>query len=500
MADAEQYQVAIIGGGFSGIGTAIALDKAGFSDYVMIEEGTGVGGAWHWNTYPGVAVDIPSFSYQFSFEQTADWSRLYAPGEELRAYADHCVDKYDIRERTRCSTRIIAATFDDDEQLWRLDTAEGDTIAARFVIGATGVLTQPKAPDIEGISDFAGAVMHTARWDDSIYLHGKRVAVVGTGASAVQAIPLIAEQASQLTVFQRTPIWCMPKLDVELPRAARSALSVPGVKQVARLVSQTFVEITFPLAAHFDKLLPSAKVGEKLAHRYLKRAVKDSEVREKLTPKYALGCKRPSFSNEYLPTFNRENVTLETDPIEAITPTGVRTASGVHHDVDVLILATGFKVFERGNMPPFSVKGSSGLDLESFWFENRFQAYHGVSVPGFPNFFTILGPYGYNGSSYFNLIETQSAHIVRLLKQARRTSATRIEVTPEANARYFELVLSRRKYQVFFQDTCSVSNSYYFDEHGDVPLRPSPTLETMWDARHFPLDDYLFSETASATE
>ncbi|MBU2698183.1 NAD(P)/FAD-dependent oxidoreductase [Pimelobacter sp. 30-1] len=488
------HEVVIIGGGFSGIGAAILLSRAGFDDYLLLEAGDGLGGAWHWNTYPGVAVDIPSFSYQFSFEQVAGWSRVYAPGRELKAYAEHCVDKYDVRRRTRLRTTVTAATFDDEAHLWRLDLADGAPVTARHVVSATGVLTQPKTPEIDGLADFAGTVMHTARWDHAVDLTGRRVAVIGTGASAVQAIPHIAEQAAHLTVFQRTPIWCLPKPDVPLPGLARAALrAVPGARRATRLASQTFVEATFPVAAHFAGLVPVASVGERIGHAYLRQAVRDPEVRARLTPAYALGCKRPSFSNAYLPTFNRADVTLETAGIATITPDGVRTAEGVEHAADVLVLATGFKVFEKGNMPPFSVRGAEGADLEKWWEENRFQAYQGVSVPHFPNFFTILGPYGYNGSSYFNLIETQSAHIVRALRQARKVGATRVEVTEAANARYFASALGRRRHQVFFQDSCGLANSYYFDDNGDVPFRAATTLETMWAAKRYPLDAYAFT-------
>ena len=499
MTSTPDHEVVIIGGGFSGIGAAILLERAGFDDYLMIEEGDGVGGAWHWNTYPGIGVDIPSFSYQFSFEQTSRWSRVYAPGAELKAYAEHCMDKYDVRRRTRLNTRVVGATFDDESHLWRLDTSAGDSVTARFVVGATGVLTQPKDPDIAGLADFSGTVMHTARWDHDVDLAGRRVVIIGTGASAVQVIPTIAPQVEHLTVFQRTPIWCLPKADRELPPSLRTALRrLPGAKRVTRLISQTYVELTFPLSAHFSGLVPLAASGERLGRAHLRRAVKDPDVRKKLTPQYALGCKRPSFSNEYLQTFNRANVTFETTPIETITADGVRTEDGAEYPADVLILATGFKVFEKGNMPPFTVRGADGLDLEKWWEENRFQAYQGVSVPGFPNFFTILGPYGYNGSSYFNLIETQMAHIVRCLRRARRGSATRVEVTPEANARYFESMLSRRKNQVFWQESCAQANSYYFDANGDVPFRASPTLETMWASRRFDLDDYRFETAAEA--
>jgi len=198
----------VIGAGFSGIGAAIKLDQAGFSDYMLLEEADGVGGAWHWNTYPGVAVDIPSFSYQFSFEQRPDWSRVYAPGHELKGYAKDCVERYELRSRIRLRTKVVGASFDDSAHLWRLDTAAGETITARFVIGATGVFSQPKSPEIPGVDEFAGSVMHTARWDHDQELGGKRVAVIGTGASAIQVIPAIAPDVEHLTVFQRTPIWC----------------------------------------------------------------------------------------------------------------------------------------------------------------------------------------------------------------------------------------------------------------------------------------------------
>ncbi|MBO0842378.1 MAG: NAD(P)/FAD-dependent oxidoreductase, partial [Nocardioides sp.] len=489
-ADALDHEVVIIGGGFSGIGAAIELDRAGFGDLLIVEEGDGVGGAWHWNTYPGVGVDIPSFSYQFSFEQRSDWSRVYAKGDELKAYAERCVDSYGLRDRIRLNTRVVSGSFDDDTDSWTLGLSDGSSLRSRHVVVATGVLTQPKLPDIDGVADFAGVTMHSARWDHSVDLAGKRVGIIGTGASAVQVIPTIAPSVADLVVFQRTPIWCLPKPDRALTWPARRLLGLPGAKSVARLVSEIFVELNFPIPAHFYGNIPLTDAVEKLGLRFLKQQVRDPETREKLTPKYGLGCKRPSFSNAYLAAYNRENVHLETTSIKRVTPTGVETVDGTHHDLDVLILATGFKVFEKGNMPPIPVTGSRGADLDAFWAENRFQAFQGVSVPGFPNAFLILGPYGFNGASYFNLIETQSRHIVRTLREARKRRATRVEVTPEANTAYFEKMLKRRPNQVFFREACSTANSYYFDDRGDVPLRPSLTLEARWEAERFPLDSY----------
>lgn len=488
------HEVALIGAGFSGIGTAIKLDQAGIRDWTMLEAGDGIGGTWHWNTYPGVGVDIPSFSYQFSFEKRADWSRVYARGGELKAYAEHCVDSYGLRSRIRLNTKVDGVAFDDEHHLWRLDLADGTAVTARFLVGATGVFTQPKAPDIAGLETFAGTVIHTGRWDHEADLRGKRVAIVGTGASAVQIIPSIAPEVEHLTVFQRTPIWCLPKPDARIgPRARRLLGRVPGAQVAARALSQAYVELNFPLPAHFHGVVPVATWAEGVGHRHLERQVRDPVVREKLTPRYGLGCKRPSFSNEYLATFNRPDVALETTPIEEIVPAGVRTEDGGTHEIDTLILATGFQVFEKGNLPAFSVRGSDGVDLAGWWEANRFQAYEGVSVPGFPNMFLILGPYAFNGSSYFNLIENQARHIVRCLRRARGTGSTAVEVTAEANRRYFETMLARRGRQVFFRDSCASANSYYFDPRGDVPFRSATTPETVWRSARFDLDDYRFT-------
>jgi cyclohexanone monooxygenase len=498
---APEFHTVIIGAGFSGIGAAIALDKAGLGDYLIVEAGAEAGGTWYWNTYPGIAVDIPSFSYQFSFEQSPEWTRTYAPGHELKAYADHCVAKYGIASRIRFGTEVTAAHFDADADVWRLRTAaseaagentSGADITARHLINAAGVLNVPKLPDIPGVDTFAGTTLHTARWDHRVDLTGKRVAVIGTGASAVQLIPEIAPEVAQLRVFQRTPIWCFPKLDVPLPAPARWAMRLPFGSAVQRLISQAYVEVTFPLSAQYHSVLPLSGGAERVARNYLRREIKDPVLRDKLTPRYAVGCKRPAFHNGYLSTFNRDNVSLVTEPIERITPAGVVTADGVAHDVDVLVLATGFKVMDVDS-GTFPLIGLGGRSLADFWTRNRMQAYEGVSVPGFPNFFNVCGPYGYVGSSYFALIETQTRHIVRCLQRADRTGAARVEIRQEANARYFDEMMRKRHRQIFWQDSCASANSYYFDKNGDVPLRPASTPEAYWRSRSFPLDDYEFS-------
>ena len=496
---APDHEVAVIGAGFSGIGAAIKLDEAGFRDFVVLEEGDGVGGAWHWNTYPGVAVDIPSFSYQFSFEKRSDWSRVYAPGRELKAYAEHCVRKYGVGDRIRFGTKVKRASFDEDANLWRIEIAGGGTLSARYVVGATGVFSQPKLPDIPGIETFAGPTIHTARWDHSVDISGQaggghRDRRLGDPADpgdrargrAPDGLPAHAD----LVPAEARRAARRPRARRAAPapgRPADHALAQPGVRGAD-------VRDRRALRRHVSR--PARTRRSRSAQAAAAR--EDPGVRDKLTPRYGLGCKRPSFSNEYIPAFNRPNVQLETAVIEAITPAGVRTADGVEHELDVLACATGFKVFDRGNMPPFSVAGVGGLGLEEWWSANRMQAYEGVSVPGFPNWFSILGPYGFNGQSYFGLIETQMRHIVRCLRRARSDGATRVEVRPEANRRYFESVLARRHNQIFFQGSCANSNSYYFDEHGDVPFRPALTLEAAWRASRFDLDDYDFAVSPSS--
>ena len=497
--ESSQHEVLIVGAGFSGIGAAIALRRAGIEDFAIVDDAAGFGGTWFWNRYPGVAVDVPSFSYQFSFAQNPDWSRSYAPGSELREYAEKLAEANNLASRTTFGQRVIGMRFDEDDDRWVVSFESGDTRRARYVIDGTGVLTVPKRPVIAGLDDFAGDTIHTARWDESIDLSGRRVAIVGTGASAIQIIPTIADRVEHLSVFQRTPIWCIPKGDIPLPKPLQTALKrVPPLRWAARAVSEAFVELAFPVTAHFHRPLHIATISEFGARAFLRSQVSDPVLRDKLTPRYPLGCKRPSFHNDYLATYNRENVTLETDSIEHITADGVRTANGTLHKADVLILATGFKVYEPGNLPKYPVTGRRGLDLDTWWDENRYRAYHGTSVPGFPNYFFVLGPYAWNGSSYFGLIEHQANHIVRCIKAARKSDATAIEVTEAAEARFFAQMLSRRGRQVFWQAGCADANSYYFDRHGDVPLRASLTIEDAWRSKHFPLADYTFTSNSRA--
>jgi len=486
--------VVVVGAGFSGIGAGIKLREAGFRDFVMLEQADDLGGTWRDNTYPGIAVDITSFTYSFSFAQNPNWSRVFAPGSEIKQYADDCVDRYGLRPHLRFHTRVLEARFDEATERWHLRTTTGDLIA-RYLINATGGLTQPKAPDIAGIDTFAGKVMHTARWDHAYDLAGKRVAVIGTGASAVQLVPQIAPRVAELAVYQRTPIWILPKPDREIPPWLRLLFArLPFAQRFVRAHTSLLTELVLVFGVVYNRQTPQlVRRIEALCRRHLEEQVPDPALRAKLTPHYGFGCKRPSFSNEYYPALGRDNVELVTEPIERVTATGV-IAGGRERAIDTLILATGFKVFEKGNTPPYDVYGRGGVELGQYWHEQRYQAYEGATVPGFPNLFLVLGPYATTGSSWFSMVEAQTSHAVRCLVEARRRRSPTVEIKRAPHDAFFRDILRRQSSTVLYNNNCAGSNSYYFDHHGDAPfMRPSSGLELWWRSRHFDLDHYRFS-------
>ncbi|MGH9137535.1 MAG: flavin-containing monooxygenase [Acidimicrobiales bacterium] len=489
------YEVVVIGAGFGGIGAAIALQRAGVDDVLVVDKWHRVGGTWSANTYPGVAVDIPSFIYSYSYEQRADWSRLFAPGAELLQYAEDVVDKYGLRPKLRLSTTIVSATFGEDDHLWRIVTESGESISARFLIGAVGGLERPKLPNIDGIDSFTGKVVHTARWDHEYALAGKRVAVIGTGATALQLVPEIADTVEHLSVFQRTPIWVAPKIDFEVGPVARFVLGRRLVRSTLRAAGNVAVEAGMAGALFLRDQLPYLIRGAEAGLRaWIRSQVPDPELREKLTPNYALGCKRPSMSNTYLKAFTRGDVDLVTDPIERITPSGIVTADGTEREIDVLVCASGFKVMEQDSTPPYPTYGRDGLNLGTFWHDHRYQAYQGVSVPRFPNFFMIAGPYGFTPGSYFWMIEATAAHAARAITETRRRGATSCEVRQEPHDRYFRQCVERASRTPLFSESCADSNTYYINYQGDAAvLRPSLHAEMWWQNRHFPLDNYSYS-------
>ncbi|TWG92934.1 cation diffusion facilitator CzcD-associated flavoprotein CzcO [Nocardioides sp. J9] len=491
------HDAVIVGAGFGGMGAAIQLQRLGYDDLVILEREDDLGGTWHVNRYPGLAVDIPSATYSYSFEPNPHWSRLFAPGAELKAYAVHVAEKYDLRRHMRFHTVVTGARWDEETSTWHVAVEGGETVVGRFLLTATGFLSQPRLPDIDGIEDFAGTVMHTTRWDDDVDLEGKRIGVIGTGATAVQLVPELAAVADHLTVYQRTPICVSPKLDGPVPGLVRAAFArLPLTQKAARLVGTSLLEVMMVAGVlHFRDLPAANQLGKRVCEAHLRRQVKDPELRARLTPDYDFGCKRPTFSNTYYPTFTRPHVDLETATIDHVDTDGIVTVDGRRADLDILVLATGFSLWET-NFPAIQVVGREGRDLGRWWRETRFQAYEGISVPGFPNFFCLNSPYSYSGLSYFTTIETQMAHLARLLTAMAQRGADVVEVTEEANAAFLDRMTGLLGNSVFNAGSCSTARSYYFNQHGEaVLLRPTSTLSAHREAVRFPLEDYTFAAT-----
>lgn len=491
MIDAE---VIIIGSGFSGIGAAIELKKAGFS-FLVLERASDIGGTWRDNQYPGIAVDITSFTYSYSFEQYPYWNRVFAKGDELYQYAQHCVDKYNIRANFQYNVDVEKAIFNEQNSTWTLIAKNGKSFTCNVIISATGALTDPKFPEIKGIEKFKGELVHTARWKQDLQLKNKKVAIIGTGASSVQIVPNIAPEVQKLTVYQRTPIWIMPKPDTTIPTSVKTLFQkLPFTQNSIRKITDKIMETVLVTAVVNYKQLPIlVKSLEQFCLQFLKIQVKDENIRKQLTPKYGFGCKRPSFSNTYLSTFNRKNVELVTTSIQEITANGIVTSDGIERKIDVLIAATGFHVMKNSNYLNYELYGKNKLELGAYWGQNRLQAYQGCAIPNFPNFFIIFGPYSASGLSWFNMIEIQMLHIIRVLKEKRKRNVQQVEIKQTEHDKYFKYILKNQENTVFFNNNCGTSNSYYFDKFGDAPfLRPLSVAKSKKFSEHSDLNHYQY--------
>ncbi len=492
----DRLDAIIVGAGFGGIGAAIQLKRLGFDNFVILDREDDLGGTWHVNHYPGIAVDIPSTTYSYWFEPKPDWSRLFAPGAEVKQYAVEVADKYDVRRHMRFNTTVEGAQWEEDTSVWRVSLAGGETLTCRFLITATGFLSQPRTPDIPGITSFQGKVVHTTAWDHAYSYAGRRIAVIGTGASAVQAIPELAREAAELTVYQRTATHVIPKFDFPIPpRMRRVFARVPATQRTLRWVSDIILEIIMVvMALHFRQSRGRGNISASdMAKINRFRWIRDKELRAKLTPDYDLGCKRPTFSNSFYRAFTEPHVHLETNTIERFEPDGIVTADGRKTVIDTLVLATGFDLWEA-NFPAIEVVGRKGRNLGKWWRETRFQAYQGVSMPYFPNYLSLASPFAFSGLSFFHTIEYQMRHMDRLLGEVKRRGATTFEVTEEANDRFMERMTKLLDNSVFYSGNCATSRSYYFSPNGEASLlRPTTTLNSVREARTFPLSDYVIA-------
>lgn len=480
----------IVGSGFGGIGMAIMLLREGITRFLVIERAAAIGGTWRDNDYPGAACDVPSHLYSFSFEPNPDWSKTFAAQPEIERYLQHCADKYRVMPHVRLHTELRSARFDEAGNLWIATLADGSELRARQLITATGLLSRPMLPAIDGLADFRGKVFHSAQWDHEHVLAGRSVAVIGTGASAAQFVPEVAKEAGSVAVFQRTPSYLIPRRDRPYTSwMKRLFRALPGLMLLERARHYAFYEVRALAFTRFHGLMVPA-VG--WPFRWMLNAqVKDETLRRKLTPSHQIGCKRILLSSDYFATMAKPHVSLHTTPIARITVDGVQTTDGQVHAADTLIFGTGFAATEF--LSTLSITGRNGRDLNEAW-RNGAAAYLGITVPGFPNFFMLYGPntnLGHNSIIY--MLESQAQHVVRCLREARLQGANRIEVRDDVYRGFASAM--RRRLSSSIWSKCS---SWYREASGNIPTNwPGFTFSYRWLTRHASLDAYRFERVAA---
>jgi cation diffusion facilitator CzcD-associated flavoprotein CzcO/acetyl esterase/lipase len=474
--------VAIIGAGFGGIGLAITLKKAGIDSLTIFEKADGVGGVWRHNTYPGATCDVPSHLYSFSFEPNPDWSRRFSPQPEILEYLDRCVERYGLRPNLRLGTEVAGAEFDDDSGKWRIEAAGGETTEADVLVSACGQLSRPATTRIEGAERFAGPIFHTAQWDHGVELEGKRVAVIGTGASTIQVVPAIAERVAQLDVYQRSAPYVIPKKDRPyMPWERRLFRWFPPARQFARFTQWLTFEI---FISAFNQFRGVGRLGVRMFERNLDDQVSDPELKRALTPDHVLGCKRVLISPDYYSTLERPNVELVTQGVRELTKNGVVSEDGTERPADVIVLSTGFE--STRFLAPMEIRGRGGRDLNEVWREGA-NAYLGMTVAGFPNLFVMYGPNTNLGSgSIIFQLESQMAYISDAVERLRRTGGW-LSVRPEVQQSFDSEMQSRLSTSVW-QTGC---NNWYVDEHGrNTNNWPGFTLEYRRRTRRLDPADY----------
>jgi cation diffusion facilitator CzcD-associated flavoprotein CzcO len=477
-------EVLIVGAGFGGIAAAIELRRHGITDITILEKASDLGGTWFYNSYPGAACDVPSHLYSFSFAQRRDWSRLCSPQAEIHAYLHDVARTYGIDGLVQTNTPVTSCSWDAERCRWSVETESGTVHQADALILATGQLDQPSRPRIDGVDTFTGHSFHSAEWDHSYSLAGKRVAVIGTGASAVQFVPEIAPVVKQLSIFQRTGNWFMPRRNRRYNKTIKTAIErIPALQALRR---RFVFEYTESLTVSIRHPNTFGRIAQARSIQFMRSQLKDPVVRAKAWPDYTFGCKRILFSSYYLPALQRPNVELVTDAIAQVTPTGLRTANGSEHELDCIIWATGFKTTDF--MFPMRVTGSGGVELHEYWSDGA-HAHLGMCVPGFPNMFVMYGPNtNTSGGSIIVYLEAQAAYIRQALQQLRLRSAAAIEVRPEVEA------ASDRVLQARFAGTAwTQCDSWYRDENGRIVTNwPGYMREYLQQTRELDASEYSF--------
>jgi cation diffusion facilitator CzcD-associated flavoprotein CzcO len=489
----EHVRVAVVGAGFGGIGAAVTLGRAGH-DVLVLEGGDRIGGTWRDNTYPGCACDVQSHLYSFSFAPNPSWSRAYSSQGEILAYLEDVVRRFDVAGRIRLRTEVASAEWDQRAALWRLRTSSGD-LTANVLVAAAGPLSEPKLPDLPGLDSFGGTVLHSARWDPSVALAGRRVAVVGTGASAIQIVPRLAAVVAELTVFQRTPPWIMPRNDRDIPAAQRRLFArFPALQRLNRGWIYATREVGVVGLVHLPALMAGV---ERICRRHLRAQVADPGLRALLTPDYRAGCKRILLSDDYYPTLERENVELVPSGLAGFEPGVVIAADGTRREADAVVFATGF---ETTDLPiAHRVTGRDGRLLSEVWADSGMQALRGTTVQGFPNLFFLIGPNtGLGHTSMVHVIESQLQYLRDALDVMRDRGLAAVEPAGAAQQAWNRRVQERLGHTVWTTGGCA---SWYQDARGRITtLWPGSTLRLRRATRRIDLLEYRVTRRPDAAE
>lgn len=489
-ANPQHVRVAIVGAGFSGLGMAIRLKQQGNDDFFVLERAEDVGGTWRDNSYPGCACDVPSHLYSFSFAPNPDWTRTFSPQREIWDYLRRCAKRFGVGPYIRWGEEVHDASWDEDNQVWRLITTRGQLTAAVLVLG-NGPLSEPALPPIPGLDRFAGTLFHSARWDAGHNLTGERVAVIGTGASAIQFVPHIQPRVGHLALFQRTPPWILPRGDRPISARRRAVFrALPLAQRLARAAIYWQRELGVLGLAYRPSLM---RAPERLALKHLAAQVADPALRAKLTPHYTMGCKRILLSDDFYPALSRDNVEVVTDRIREVRTASVVTEDGVERATDTIIVATGFHVTD---MPLAQcVRGRDGRTLADAWRDGP-RAYLGATVAGFPNLFLLIGPNtGLGHTSMVYMIESQLAYILNCLRVMDRRGVRAVEVLPAAQAAFND-ELQRRMRGTVWASGCA---SWYLDAGGrNSTLWPGFTWEFRRRTRRFDQAAYTLTPREAA--
>ncbi|MCB9599885.1 MAG: NAD(P)/FAD-dependent oxidoreductase [Sandaracinus sp.] len=483
----ERFGTAIVGTGFSGLGMAMRLADAGDRDFVIFEKASSVGGTWRENHYPGCACDVPSHLYSFSFAPNPRWSRAYSPHHEIREYLERCAQEWKLDSHLRFECPVTRAVFDETRGVWRLSTPRGE-VEARDLVFGVGALSRPALPSFEGMETFEGPSFHSAAWDHAVSLAGKRVAVVGTGASAIQIVPEVAKEVAHLDVFQRTAPWVLPKPDRAYTEAEKRRFERSRWRRQAH---RARIYASAELAAVGMTLEPRVMaVAETLGRRHIQRQIRDTSLRAKVTPTFKAGCKRILLSNDYYRALARPHVDVVTDGIARIEPWGIRTRSGELREVDVIAYATGFAVADF--LTPVEVVGRRGVRLAEAWADG-IESHLGTTVNGFPNLYLLMGPNtGLGHNSMVFMIEAQIHHVLGLRAARDRKNAATVEPRPSAQ-HAFNVGIQKRLERTVWASGCA---SWYLDEHGkNRTLWPGFTFEYWWRTRRVDEEAMAFEPT-----